>query len=182
MELFPLETSEVSLRCGQRQAGGGGEGSSTLNVRAGEIFEVAVTIKSRFGTVAGGQLVEQMMREIVILPEREVKLQGEPHFSTATGVATFPVSICKAGNLEISAAVRYQGEHCTIGGRGVVIKVGPGAMKLKHLLVKEDAELGEEVELVVVPDSTDLFGNDCQLPLGKNLLSSFGADVRLEGD
>ena len=127
--LFPLQTSEVLVRCGQRQAGGGGEGSSTLNVRAGEIFEVVVTIKSPFGPVAGGQLVEQMMREIVILPESEVQLQGESHFSTATGVVTFPVSIRKTGNLEISATLMYKGKHYTIGGRGVVIKVGPSDLE-----------------------------------------------------
>ena len=138
-------------------------------------FEVVVAIKSRFGPVEEGELVERMMQEIVILSENEVEIHGKPDFSTATGVATFPVSIRKAGNLQISAAVRYKGELCTRGVRGVVIRVGPGAMKLK-LLVEEEAVLGEQVELVVVPDSTDVFGNKCQWPLGKSLLSSFGAD------
>ncbi len=181
MELFPLESSEVLVRCGQRQAGGGGEGSSTLNVQAGESFDVVVAIKSRFGAVAGGDLVEQMMKEIVILPEREVEMHDKPHFSSATGVATFTISIRKAGDLEISAAVFYKGEHCTIGGRGVVIRVGPGALKLK-LLAKEEAELGEEVELVVVPDSTDVFGNTCQLPLCKSYLSNLALNSHFESD
>jgi serine/threonine protein kinase len=195
VELFPLESSEVTVRCGQRQAGGGGAGScrsNTLSVQAGESFEVVVAIKSRFGLVAGGELVEQMMQEIVILPRHLVVLTGKSHFASATGVATFPVSICKAGTLEISAAVRHKGELCTIGGGGVVITVGPGVLKLNKLLVKKEAEVGEEVELVVVPDSTDVFGNNCQLShgtailrraaLAESLLSSFGADLRLEGD
>ncbi len=181
VELFPLESSEVVVRCGQRQAGGAGEGSSTLNVQAGENFEVVVAIKSRFGPVAGDDLVEQMMQEVVILPEHEVTMLDKPHFATATGVATFPVSIRRAGDLEITAAVRYKGELCTIGGRGVVLRVRPGTCKWK-LRVKEAAEPGEPVELVVMPGSTDEFGNECQLPLAKSLLSIFDADLPLEGD
>ena len=68
VQLFPLESSEVLVRCGQRHAGGGKEGTSWLMLRAGERFEVVVAIKSRLGPITG-QHVEQMMRLIkIVLP------------------------------------------------------------------------------------------------------------------
>ena len=111
VQLFPLESSEVLVRCGERQAGGA-EGSSVLTLLAGERFEVVVTIKSRFGPIRGtGQHVEQMMRLIEIVLSRDDLIRDDdPHLSMETGVVIFPLKIQKAGNFEISANIKHDAE------------------------------------------------------------------------
>ena len=184
-----LDSSEVVVRCRERQSGGAG--AAQLSIRAGEVFEVEVRVKIRFATFDSA-LAHHMMREIVLLPKRVLLMQGEPRFSDATGVAIFSVRVEKAGDIAISAAIMMpivkhlppnlqrlqQGaaapEICTIGGRGGVttIKVLPGAMQFQSMTAKKkdvlgeqlEFELGEQVELMLMLDDSDQFGNIIQLP------------------
>ena len=200
VQLFPLESSEVLVRCGQRHVGGGKEGSSFLTLRAGERFEVVVTIKSRLGPITG-QHVEQMMRLIKIVLPGFIRDPGDgwskaspdykpdpawiwdanlpAQFEIETGVVTFPVQILKTGHFEISAAVEHNSNIHTIGG--VKLNVEPGTVKFEKLTAKEEVEVGEQVDLVLLLGDTDCFGNKLTSPLSKSSLASMIAGLHLEG-
>jgi len=179
-----LDSSEVVVRCGERQVGGAGAGGSSLSIEAGEVFEVEVRIKTRFAAF-DSDLARHMMRKIVLLPGKILVSQGEPRFSPETGVAIFPVHAVKAVVIAISAAIMMpnlqrlqQGaaapETHTIGGRGGVmqLKVQPGAMQFQRMIAtKKDVlgeqlnfELGEQVELMLLFGNSDRFGNTIPLP------------------
>ena len=151
--MFPLDSSEVLVRRGCGAYG------STLCVRAGETVEIAVQIKDRFGPFTDAA-VEHLMREIVLVPKprNSVSKQVRRVFSTSLGVATFEVMLRNKGDLQVSAAVIYRGKTQIIGC-GVKIKVKPGEVRLESLSAKEVVEVGEEVELVVQLEDSDVFCN-----------------------
>jgi len=205
LELFPVDSSEVVVRCGKRQAGGAGEGSSSFNLWAGEDkLEVVVTIKTGFGLV-DPVVAESLMHGIVLqsLPEKVLVRQSEPRFSPSTGEVIFSVCIEKAGEIEISAAIMMpslkdrpqnlkqtqQGSRIvkTIGGRAGIIRVTvqPGAMQFQNLIAtkenmlaeKVEFERGEQIKLVWQLGISDQFGN----PFSDLDLEAFATDLRLEG-
>ena len=179
-----LDSSEVVVRCGERQVGGAGAGGSLLSIQAGEVFEVEVRIKTRFAAF-DSDLARHMMRKILLLPDKILVSLYEPRCSPETGVAIFPVHAVKAGDIAISAAIMMpnlqrlqQGaavpETHTIGGGGGVLqlKVRPGAMQFKGMIAKKkdvlreqvEFELGEQIELMLQFGNSDRFGNVIPLP------------------
>jgi len=211
LQLFPLHSSEVVVRCGDRQAGGAGAGSSSLTVKAGELFEVVVTIKTCFGPIGAAlsTLCEQMIKHITLLPENVVVRQGEPHFSPSTGAVSFPARIEKAGDIEVSAAIKIpslnhlppnltrlqQGGSApvahTIGGQACAtrVKVQPGVMQFQNVIAKKkgipgesmEFERGEPIELILQLGTSDQFGNSFALPFSDHDAAAFVADLSLEG-
>jgi len=211
LQLFPLHSSEVVVRCGDRQAGGAGAGSSSLTVKAGELFEVVITIKTCFGPIGAAlsALCEQMIKHITLLPENVVVRQGEPRFSPSTGAVSFPARIEKAGDIEVSAALKIlslnnlppnlarlqQGGSApvvhTIGGQACAthVKVQPGAMHFQNVIAKKtgvpgesmEFERGEPMELILQLGTSDQFGNSFALPLSDHDAAAFVADLSLEG-
>ena len=204
LELFPVDSSEVVVRCGKRQAGGAGEGSSSLNLQAGEDkLEVVVTIKTGFGLVDAA-LAQKLMHGIVLKsrPENVMVRQSGPRFSLATGEAIFSVCIEKAGEIEISAAIMHLPQNLkqtqtgvaiahTIGGCAGVkrVKVQPGAMQFQALFAKQkdvpgkmvEFERGEEIHLILKLGTSDQFGNPCVIPVSDHDKEAFATDLRLEG-
>jgi len=205
LELFPVDSSEVVVRCDKRQAGGAGKGNSSFNLRAGEDkLEIVVTIKTSFGLV-DPVLAQSLMHGIVLqsLPAKVFVRQSGPRFSSATGEVIFSVCIEKSGEIEISAAITMPSlTHLpqnleqtqrggtiahTIGGRAGVIrvKVQPGAMQFQNLIAtKEDVlvekvefERGERIRLVWQLGTSDQFGNS----FSDRDLKAFAIDLRLEG-
>jgi len=193
-----LDSSEVVVRCGDRQVGGVGVGDGSLSIRAGELFEVEVRVKTRLATF-DSDLADHMMRKIVLLPDGVLMRQGEPRFSAQTGVAIFPVCAEKAGDIAISAAIRMptpqqlqQGavapEIHTIGGKGGVLqlKVRPGAMQFQSMMTKKkdvlgeqvEFELGEQFELMLQFGNSDRFGNMIPLPYTNAIVGDLILDCK----
>jgi len=199
LELFPLHTSSVVVQCAERQAASS-DSQSLFTVRAGEVFEVIVTIKTCFGLVEPA-LAQQMMREIFLLPEKILVRQSE-RFTPSTGIACFSVRIEKAGETEIAAAImmpnieRLQHGGAApvahiIGGKACVtcVKVRPGAMHFQSMIAKRkgllgshvEFERGEQIELMLQLGPLDQFGNAFALPFSDCDAKAFVADMRLEG-
>ena len=173
LQLFPVQSSEVVLKRGGREAGGAGAGSSSFSVRAGEKFTMVVAIKTPLGPVIGPHVLG-MMQEIHLLPDDVMQMTGEPHFSAETGEASFIAHIDRAGDFEVSAAVRYSGASHRIGQQ-VRVKVAPGAMRFASLDVKGSAEVGEQVQLVLKMSDKDVFGNTIELPLSASAQADLAA-------
>jgi hypothetical protein len=167
-----MQSSEVTLRRAGREAGGASAGSSSFFerrssffLRAGEGFEVVVSIKDPFGPVTGAHMLPMMQAiNLRTIPEGLVTKMGEPGWCTETGTASFPVRIEKSGDLEVSSAVHFKGEWRTIGQK-TRVTVAPGAMHFASLDVKAYAEVGEQVQLVLQVTDKDVFGNHIEVPL-----------------
>jgi hypothetical protein len=136
-----MQSSEITLRRAGREAGGAGAGSSSFFLRAGEDFEVVVSIKDPFGPVTGAHVLPMMQAiDLFTLPGGLVKRTGEPRLCTKTGTACFPVRIERSGDLELSAAVEFNEELKTIGQK-TRVRVAPGAMLFASLDVKASEEV-----------------------------------------
>jgi hypothetical protein len=160
-----MQSSEITLRRAGREAGGAGAGSSSFFLRAGEDFEVVVSIKDHFGPVTGAHVLPIFQAiGLFTLPGGLVKRTGEPRLCTETGTACFPVRIERSGDLELSAAVEFNEELKTIGQK-TRVRVAPGAMLFASLNVKASAEVGEQVQLVLQGSDKDVFGNHIGVPL-----------------
>ncbi len=184
LQLFPMQSSEVTLRRGGREAGGASAGSSSFFRRAGEDFEVVVCIKGPFGPVTGAHVLPLLQAiNLLTIPEGLLTKTGEAAWCTETGTACFPVRIERSGDLEVSAAVHFNGKLGTIGQK-TRVEVAPGAMHFASLdFDKAYAEVGEQVQLVLagfVVETTDaasgsrkwvvkdVFGNHIEMPLSEN--------------
>ena len=201
LELFPLASSEVVVQCGGRQAGGAGAGSSVLTCRAGERFEVIVTLKTPFGTVP--LFAERMLRELILSLVGPSSLRKIPaghrgsSLSPETGVVSFPVELTKAAeDVEISVSFMYKDEPQMIG-HGVTVKVLPGQIKFeslqairvpqyspqKHQSQSSAIEVGETIKLVLGPCTKDVHGNELQQDLCEEDVSGLAltATWRCEG-
>ena len=140
LRLFPMQSSEVTLRR-EGLEGGAGAGSSSFFLRAGEGFEVVVFIKDPFGPVTGAHVLPMMQAiDLLTLPGGLVKRTGEPCWCTKTGTACFPVRIERSGDLELSAAVKFNEDLKTIGQK-TRVRVAPGAMLFASLDVKASEEV-----------------------------------------
>lgn len=180
LELFPLASSEVVVRCGGRQAGGTGAGSCVLTCRAGEPIEVIVTLKTPFGTVP--LFAERMLRELILSLVAPSSLRKIPAgrngsiLSPETGVVSFPLELTKAAeDVEISVSFMYKDEPQMIG-HGVTVKVLPGQIKFESLQAirvpqyspqkpqsqSSAIEVGETIKLVLGPCTKDVHGNELQ--------------------
>ena len=136
-----MQSSEITLRRAGREAGGAGVGSSSFFLRAGEDFEVVVSMKDPFGPVTGAHVLPMMQAiDLHTLPGGLVKRTGEPCWGTETGIAYFPVRIERSGDLEVSAAVKFNGELKIIGQK-TRVRVAPGAMHFASLDVKASEEV-----------------------------------------
>ena len=201
LELFPLARSEVVVQCGGRQAGGAGAGSSVLTCRAGERFEVIVTLKTPFGTVP--LFAERMLRELILSLVGPSSLRKIPaghrgsSLSPETGVVSFPVELTKAAeDVEISVSFMYKDEPQMIG-HGVTVKVLPGQIKFESLQAirvpqyspqkpqsqSSAIEVGETIKLVLGPCTKDVHGNELQQDLCEEDVSGLAltATWRCEG-
>ena len=128
-----MQSSEITLRRAGREAGGASAGSSSFFLRAGEGFEVVVSIKAPLGPVTGAHVLPMMQAiNLLAIPGGLVTKTGEPAWCTETGTACFPVRIERSGDFEISAAVNFNGELKTIGQK-TRVRVAPGAMHFSSL-------------------------------------------------
>jgi hypothetical protein len=131
-----MQSSEITLRRTGRETGGASAGSSSFFLRAGEGFEVVVSIKDPFGPVTGAHMLPMMQAiNLRTILEGLVTKMGEPGWCTETGTASFPVRIEKSGDLEVSSVVHFKGESRT------------------------------QVQLVLQVTDKDMFGNHIEVPL-----------------
>jgi hypothetical protein len=112
-----------------------------------------------FGPVTGLHVLPMMQAiDLLTLPGGLVKRTGEPCWCTETGTPCFPVCIERSGDVEVFAAVDFNGELQTIGQK-TSVRVAPGAMLFASL----DVKTSEEVSATEAKGATSEVGEQMQL-------------------